>query len=110
SVISTWSIERSALDAPLTLQSAGVSAAPSPDSTAMYADPHLQERGFYALIDDMDGQKRGLPGLPWRWLYGERLDVSAAPGLGADTDSVLADVLGLSDEQITTLRESGALT
>ncbi|MBT6680970.1 MAG: CoA transferase [Chloroflexi bacterium] len=110
SVISTWSIERSALDATLTLQSAGVSAAPSPDSTAMYADPHLQERGFYALIDDMDGQKRGLPGLPWRWLYGERLDVSAAPGLGADTDSVLADVLGLSDEQITTLRESGALT
>ena len=32
-----------------------------------------------------------------------------APGLGADTDAVLAEVLGLSGEEIAALRESGAL-
>jgi crotonobetainyl-CoA:carnitine CoA-transferase CaiB-like acyl-CoA transferase len=58
----------------------------------------------------MDGTNRGLPGLPWRWPEGERSSQRAAPGLGADTDSVLAEVLELSDDEIATLRESDALT
>jgi crotonobetainyl-CoA:carnitine CoA-transferase CaiB-like acyl-CoA transferase len=108
--ITAWTSVRSAREATLTLQKSGVSAAPSPDSTALFNDPHLQERGFYPLSTDMDGTNRGLPGLPWRWPEGERSSQRAAPGLGADTDSVLAEVLELSDDEIATLRESDALT
>lgn len=108
--IAEWTRQRSARDAAAALQSAGVSAASSPDSTAMFDDPHLQGRGFYPVTADMDGQARGLPGLPWRWPQGERSDVFAAPGLGADTGGVIAELLGLSEVEIVALHDSGALT
>jgi benzylsuccinate CoA-transferase BbsF subunit len=108
--IAAWTIGRSAREATRALQAAGVPAAPSPDSTEMFGDPHLQERGFYASSPDLDGAIRGLPGLPWRWREGERPAQTAAPALGADTDKVLADVLGMTDADIAALRDSGALT
>ncbi len=109
-VITDWTSTRSAREATLTLQSAGVSAAPSPDSTELFWDAHLQERGFYAKTMDMDGSDRGLPGLPWRWAAGERSDQTPAPKLGADTDAVLSEVLGMTDGEIAGLRDKGALT
>jgi crotonobetainyl-CoA:carnitine CoA-transferase CaiB-like acyl-CoA transferase len=109
-VISAWTSTRSAREATLKLQNAGVSAAPSPDSTELFWDAHLQERGFYAKSMDMDGSNRGLPGLPWRWEAGERRVQTPAPELGADTDAVLSDVLGMTDGEIAELRDTGALT
>jgi benzylsuccinate CoA-transferase BbsF subunit len=109
-IITSWTSTRSAREATLTLQSAGVSAAPSPDSTELFWDAHLQERGFYAKSMDMDGSNRGLPGLPWRWAAGERPDQTPAPELGADTDSVLSNLLGMTENEIAELRDTGALT
>lgn len=109
-VITTWTSTRSAREATLTLQSAGVSAAPSPDSTELFWDAHLQERGFYANSTDMDGSNRVLPGLPWQWTSGERPVQAPASELGADTDAVLVDVLGMTDMEIAELRHTGALT
>jgi crotonobetainyl-CoA:carnitine CoA-transferase CaiB-like acyl-CoA transferase len=108
--ITAWTSSQSAREATVALQNAGVSAAPSPDSTEMFRDPHLQERGFYATSPDMDGASRGLPGLPWRWPNGERSTQTPAPELGADTDAVLSRVLGISDAEIAALRDDGALT
>jgi crotonobetainyl-CoA:carnitine CoA-transferase CaiB-like acyl-CoA transferase len=48
-----------------------------------------------------------LPGLPWRASFGRA--TGPAPDLGADTDRILADVLGLSPERVAELRTSGAL-
>ena len=109
-VITAWTSTRSAREATLTLQSAGVSAAPSPDSTELFWDAHLQERGFYANSTDMDGSTRGLPGLPWQWAAGERPVQTPAPELGADTDAVLSDILSMTDVEIAELRHTGALT
>jgi crotonobetainyl-CoA:carnitine CoA-transferase CaiB-like acyl-CoA transferase len=108
--ITAWTSNQSAREAVVALQNAGVSAAPSPDSTEMFRDPHLQERGFYASSPDMDGTNRGLPGLPWRWPNGERSTQTAAPELGEHTDAVLSEVLGMSDAEIATLRDDGSLT
>jgi crotonobetainyl-CoA:carnitine CoA-transferase CaiB-like acyl-CoA transferase len=47
------------------------------------------------------------PGLPWRASFG--CTTGPAPELGADSDHVLADVLGLSQGRIVELRTSGAL-
>ena len=109
-VITAWTSTRTAREATLTLQSAGVSAAPSPDSTELFWNPHLWERGFYANSTDMDGSNRGLPGLPWQWAAGERPVQTPAAELGADTDAVLSDVLGMTDVEIAELRQKGALT
>lgn len=49
--------------------------------------PHLRARGFW------DRHGTGvLPGLPWKASFGRA--VGPAPGLGADTETVLRDVLG----------------
>ena len=47
------------------------------------------------------------PGLPWRASFGRVC--GPAPGLGADTDAVLRNVLDMSGEEIAALRRSGAL-
>ena len=65
-------------------------------------DAHLKTRGFWDAV-----AKGVLPGLPWRGDFGRA--TGPAPGLGADTDMVLRDVLGLTDDRIAALRASGAL-
>jgi len=62
----------------------------------------LRARGFW------EAHENGvLPGLPWQASFG-RVN-SPAPALGGDTDAVLADVLGLTDEGIVRLRQAGAV-
>jgi crotonobetainyl-CoA:carnitine CoA-transferase CaiB-like acyl-CoA transferase len=62
----------------------------------------LQERGFW------DPHRTGvLPGLPWHASFGKVSGL--APGLGADTETVLRDLLGISPERLAALRQSGAL-
>ena len=80
---------------------AGIPAAALATSRDLVASPHLRARGFW----DADGAG-ALPGLPWRASFGRRC--GAAPGLGADTGTVLREVLGLSPDEIAVLRGTGA--
>jgi crotonobetainyl-CoA:carnitine CoA-transferase CaiB-like acyl-CoA transferase len=48
-----------------------------------------------------------LPNLPWQANFGRQN--GPAPGLGVDTEAILADVLQLSADRIAALRMSGAL-
>jgi crotonobetainyl-CoA:carnitine CoA-transferase CaiB-like acyl-CoA transferase len=68
----------------------------------LVACAHLRARGFWDAYGD-----GVLPGLPWHASFGRAS--GPAPGLGADTDMVLRDVLGMSGEEIARLRASGAL-
>jgi crotonobetainyl-CoA:carnitine CoA-transferase CaiB-like acyl-CoA transferase len=96
--LSAWAASQSAAAAAETLLKAGIPAA----ALARYGDlvksPHLAARGFW---------QDGLPGLPWRASFGRT--TGPAPGLGADADQILANVLGMSPERIAALRTSGAL-
>jgi crotonobetainyl-CoA:carnitine CoA-transferase CaiB-like acyl-CoA transferase len=99
--LAAWCVVRPAAEAASALQRAGVPAAAIADSVDLVASPHLQSRGFW------DAHGAGvLPGLPWQASFGR---VSGpAPGLGADTDAVLRDVLGLPADRIGALRQVGA--
>src|SRR5262249_27325214 len=80
----------------------GMAAAPLASSLDLVASGHLQQRGFW------EAHGSGvLPGLPWRASFGRRS--GTAPALGADTDAVLTEVLGLSRGEVAALREQGAL-
>jgi crotonobetainyl-CoA:carnitine CoA-transferase CaiB-like acyl-CoA transferase len=100
--LTAWAGTRSASAAAESLLTAGIPAA----ALARYGDlvksPHLANRKFW------DKYGTGvLPGLPWRASFGRT--TGPAPELGADSDHVLASVLGLSPERIVDLRTSGAL-
>ena len=100
--LAAWLRSRDARAVAADLLLAGIPAAALASSLDLAASEHLRERGFW--------EARGggvLPGLPWRASFGRAS--GAAPGLGADTDVVLAEVLGLSGSEIAVLRRSGAL-
>jgi benzylsuccinate CoA-transferase BbsF subunit len=104
-----WAVGRDANEAWLELQRAGVPAAPSNSSLDLFADAHLGERGFYRLGADVEGVERRLPGLPWQLADIDLPLLAPAAQLGADTDAVLRDVLGLGDEELAELHAAGAL-
>ena len=80
---------------------AGIAAAVLATSRDLVDSDHLRERGFW------DTHGTGvLPGLPWRASFGRSAGV--APELGADTETVLGNVLGFSPAEIAALRKSGA--
>jgi benzylsuccinate CoA-transferase BbsF subunit len=100
--LTAWAASQSAAAAAASLLKAGIPAA----ALARYGDlvksPHLAIRVFW------DKHGAGvLPGLPWRASFGRA--TGPAPGLGADADHVLANVLGLPQERIDELRTGGVL-
>jgi len=100
--LSGWLRTRAAPIAAERLRRAGVPAAALASSLDLLGDEHLRARGFW------DAHDAGVvPGLPWRASFGRKS--GKAPGLGADTDAILSEMLGLSDAEIAALRESGAL-
>ena len=101
-ILMGWASHCSASEAETVLRDAGVPASALRDSVDLVRDAHLRERRFWDAHD-----KGVLPGLPWHTGFGRA--TGPAPGLGADTDAVLRDVLGLTPERIATLRASGAL-
>jgi crotonobetainyl-CoA:carnitine CoA-transferase CaiB-like acyl-CoA transferase len=100
--LAAWLGPQNATDPAKILRHAGVPADALATALDLVADPHLRERGFW------DAHKGGvIPGLPWRASFG--CVIGPAPGLGADTDAVLGDILGYSPARIAALRTAGAL-
>jgi crotonobetainyl-CoA:carnitine CoA-transferase CaiB-like acyl-CoA transferase len=85
-----------------TLTGAGIPAAAVALMLDLVDCDHLRARGFW----DRD-EAETLPGLPWRSSFGRQ--TGPAPALGADTDAVLRDVLGMTAEEVVSLRAAGAL-
>ena len=100
--LGAWASQKASPDAAAALVSSDIPAAAIATSLDLVESPHLQHRGFW------DKHGTGvLPGLSWRTSFGRQF--GEAPGLDADTDAVLRDVLGLSGDRIAALRRSGAL-
>ena len=103
-VLLGWASRRHAAEAEHELRQAGVPAAALKSSVDLVHDAHLRERGFWEG-HNAGGDSGVLPGLPWRASFSRA--AGPAPGLGADTDAVLRDVLGLAPDKIAALRASG---
>ena len=100
--LAAWFGPQAAPEAATLLRRAGIPAAALADSVDLVASAHLRDREFW------EAHGTGvLPGLPWRASFGR---VSGpAPGLGGDTDAVLAEVAGLPADRIAALRAAGVL-
>ena len=99
-VLREWTSARSAGDAATALNTTGIAASAVNTSRDLFESEHLNARGFWEQTD-----AGVLPGLPWQASFGR--ETGPAPELGADTDAVLHDVLGLSEQEIARLRDDG---
>ena len=72
------------------------------------ADPRLRENPMFATLHQPRVGEYLAAGLP-ALIDGAHPPAVAAPALGADTEAVLADRLGMSGDEIDRLRQSGAV-
>ena len=108
-IVSDWTRSRSPEEATAQLQAAGIPAAPTMSNKDLSTDPHLNSRPIFVYNNHPEVGVKQHVGIPWQ-LSKTPLPVRAAPLLGQDTDHVLRDILGYSDQQIAGLREKEALT
>ena len=104
--IGTWTATRT-VDAVLTaLDGASVPAGRIYTVADIAADPHYRARGMLDTVRMDDGTELAIPGIVPKLSRTPGAHRRNAPSIGQDTDAVLRG-MGLSPEQITTLREKG---
>lgn len=109
-VVAAWTASRNPDETELQLRAIGIPAAVLLTPARMYDDPHLGAVGYYQTVDHPVSGQRRYPGWASRYSVGppshHRL---AAPTLGQHNDEILRDELGLTEEQMSRLRERGVI-
>ena len=108
-LVSAWTAERDRWRITEQLQEIGVAAFPTLTAKDIVEDPHLNERGVIERLDHPAIGVREHIGIPWRLSRRPNGVRAPAPCLGADTDALLADVLGYGEAQIAELNAAGVL-
>ncbi len=107
-VMIDWFLERSAQEAAAALEAFGVPHSLIFTPADIAVDPHYAARGAIAELDHPVIGKLRLPAIQPHFSNGPAPEMRPAPALGADTDAVLADILGMSADAIASLRACGA--
>ncbi|OBI46691.1 CaiB/BaiF CoA-transferase family protein [Mycobacterium colombiense] len=110
-LIAAWAARQSVTDAVDVLRTAGVAAARVTPAAALLTDPQLRARGFWEAVDHPVAGSFLCTGMPFAFLGKPRRWIRRVPPLyGQHTDEVLADMLGHSRDDLTALRQSGAIS
>lgn len=109
-ILADWFAPRDGFEAAQELRAAGVPAYVALRASDFYADPNLVAREFFIELDHgaigtmtFDGPVTlfsATPARPWR----------AGPMVGEHTQKVMSEILSFSNEEITALAATGALT
>jgi crotonobetainyl-CoA:carnitine CoA-transferase CaiB-like acyl-CoA transferase len=108
-IVTEWTRSRLPEEATTLLQTAGIPAAPVMNNKDLSTDPHLNSRPIFVYNEHPEVGVKQHVGIPWR-LSKTPLSVRPAPLLGQDTDYVLREVLGYSEQEVAAFREKQALT
>ena len=109
-VVTAWTQERTADEATQALQNAGIPAYPALDALDMVNSPHVGARDYFVELEHPEVGTRRHMGIPWTMSRTPCEIRRPAPCLGQDTDAVLTDIVGLSQDEIAALRERDILT
>jgi len=91
------------------LDEADVPVGPVNDVAEILADPHVRARRLVGSFDYPEvGEFKAL-GIPYRFLGWDNPEIGRPPALGEHTETVLAELLGLSGDDITKLRSGKAI-
>jgi crotonobetainyl-CoA:carnitine CoA-transferase CaiB-like acyl-CoA transferase len=105
--VAVWTRARRADDAAQVLQAAGVSAMPVQGPEDHRCDPHLAARGALVTLEHPGIAPVRHVGSPLRMGRTPMVVAGPAPRLGADTETVLAEVLGMPAAEVARLRAEG---
>ena len=105
-IIASWTASHDASELAATLQGLGIAASKSFSSVDLISDHHLWARGFYADVEDCEGQSRPIVGPSWKMSRGATIN-KAAPKLGEHNEYVFGELLGLSSEEQERLHTAG---
>ncbi len=108
-ILTEWTKERTKWEVTTTLQTVGVAAFPSMNSKDLSEDPHLNARGFFARLPHAEVEVQTHIGIPWQLTAAPNGVRSPAPLMGQDTEYVMKDLLGHTDEEIAQLKAAEVL-
>jgi len=111
-IISGWTSSQGQYQVMEALQSAGVPAGPVLNAKALLTDPQFRSRGFFQPADHPTETGLGRQeyvGRGWHLSESPIKPAQPAPMLGEANTYVLSRVLGLTDEEIQSLKESGTV-
>ena len=91
------------------LQAAGVIAAAVADAQMLVENPQLEARRFWAEVDHRCVGRRAYPGLPVRFSETPATYRRGAPCLGEHNRAILAEELGLGQDEIQQLYQEGVI-
>jgi crotonobetainyl-CoA:carnitine CoA-transferase CaiB-like acyl-CoA transferase len=87
------------------LQNAGIPAAPVVRASDLYADPHLEARGFFKTVAHRATGTHRYPGMCFRFSKTPAEIRIPANCLGEHNDFIYGELLGMSKEEIDQLKE-----
>ena len=100
-----WCSERTKVEVMNILQRAGISAGAVLDIKELIEDPELRKCGIFATIEHPKRGAMTMPAWPVR-MSDSDVPVQCAPLLGAHTEQVLSEWLGLSQQEIERFRNA----
>jgi formyl-CoA transferase len=110
--IEGWAASRTKLEACEALAAAGIAAGPCFSEEEVVHDPHVAARDMLVEMPRSDGVDQPVltPGNPVRLSKVARGPETRVPWLGEHTGEVLRKDLGLTDEELDSLRVEGVVT
>jgi formyl-CoA transferase len=107
-MLSEWTIQYDKLEVMRRLGEQGIPAGAVMDTMELSNDPDLNRREIFVTVKHPVRGDFKMPGWPVK-MSGSKVPITASPLLGADTEDVYGDLLGLSKDEIAALREEKAI-
>ena len=108
-LVGEWTLKHEAQALMRLLQERGIAAGAVVNAKELLEDPHLNERGYFAEIDEPDIGNIRYPGQAIRMSATPLLDWKPAPRLGEHSRRILEDLLQLSEDIIYELEAQGVV-
>ena len=108
-IVAAWTRRRDRWCVTAQLQSVDIAAFPAFTCQDIVEDPHLNARGYIERLPHPKVGARAHTGIPWRLSRRPNGVRAPAPCLGADTQELLRELLGLRDAEIADLKASGVI-
>jgi crotonobetainyl-CoA:carnitine CoA-transferase CaiB-like acyl-CoA transferase len=105
--LATWCSVQEARAAMEHLQAHGVAAGMVFSEPDAYTDPHLNARGFFETVSHCECGTHRYPGMLWKMSKTPGQIRTAACCLGEHNDYVYRQLLGMPDQEIARLRQTG---
>jgi len=109
-LITEWTSQHEHYEVMHTLQHAGVTAAAVLNAGELINDPHLRERGYFVEVTHPQAGTHPHPGLPLKLSQNPLESDRPAPCIGEHNEYVFGEILGMTGEEITRLREEQVIS